>query len=340
MDLSPQIEALRDRMRNAPFTQALALEVGGASIQVRFIGFEPREEMYASLRRRIRASGTLPEDVEYFYVFSGSPAELEAFLPEGMARAKGRNVFKDERMQLIFSVEHGLFSLYLAPTRETFIWTGNDRVGSERFVTHPFCTELSWWAQRHGMLLLHGAAVGWQGKGVILAGLSGSGKSTLSMTALAEGMDFVSDDYLLLGSDGDGQVARHIYSTGYLTEYSLVLLPEFADKVIYRKDERNKYLVDLDPFDDCVRDTLPVKAVVVPRICDAPQPAVTRSGAGQGLVNLIASSAAQNREVRNPAFFLRFMEMVRDLPVFEMQLTSDLRRNAQYLRQWISQSLS
>ena len=339
MDLSPQIEALRDRMRNASSVKTVALAVGDSCIRIGFIGFEPRAEMYASLRRRMCGPAALPADAENFYVFSGSPAELAAFLPEEMTRATGRNVYRDERIRLIFSVEHELFSFYLPETRETFIWTGNDRIASDRFVTHPFFTELSWWAQRHGMLLLHSGAVGWQGRGVVIAGLSGSGKSTLSMTALAEGMDFVSDDYLLLGDGPAGKAARHIYSTGYLTEYTLGLLPEFSDKVIFRKDERNKYLIDLAAFEDRIADEVPVGAVIVPRISGVPEPVLTRSGAGKGLVNLIASSSAQNREVRNPAFFLRFMEMVRDLPVYEMQLSPDLRRNAQFLRQWISQSL-
>lgn len=48
----------------------------------------------------------------------------------------------------------------------------------------------------HGMSLvpLHGACVGWQGRGALLLGASGAGKSTLALHSLLRGLQFVAED--------------------------------------------------------------------------------------------------------------------------------------------------
>lgn len=45
-----------------------------------------------------------------------------------------------------------------------------------------------------GLVPLHGACMGWKGKGLLLLGASGSGKSTLALQGLLRGMDFLSED--------------------------------------------------------------------------------------------------------------------------------------------------
>jgi len=45
-----------------------------------------------------------------------------------------------------------------------------------------------------GLVPLHGACVGAQGRGILLLGTSGSGKSTLALHSLLQGMDFLAED--------------------------------------------------------------------------------------------------------------------------------------------------
>jgi hypothetical protein len=45
-----------------------------------------------------------------------------------------------------------------------------------------------------GLVPLHGACVGRQGRGVLLLGASGSGKSTLALHSLLQGLDFLAED--------------------------------------------------------------------------------------------------------------------------------------------------
>ncbi len=49
-------------------------------------------------------------------------------------------------------------------------------------------------ARALGLVPLHGACVGWQGRGVLLLGASGSGKSTLALCSLLQGLDFLAED--------------------------------------------------------------------------------------------------------------------------------------------------
>lgn len=60
------------------------------------------------------------------------------------------------------------------------------------------------WMLDRGCLLCHAAAVSMQGRGLALAGFSGMGKSTLALHMMSRGLDFVSNDRLLirLGESG------------------------------------------------------------------------------------------------------------------------------------------
>jgi energy-coupling factor transporter ATP-binding protein EcfA2 len=53
-------------------------------------------------------------------------------------------------------------------------------------------------ARVHGLISLHAACVGQKGRGVLLMGSSGAGKSTVTLQCLLEGLDFLSEDSVLV----------------------------------------------------------------------------------------------------------------------------------------------
>ncbi|MBL38770.1 MAG: hypothetical protein CMP07_10230 [Xanthomonadales bacterium] len=61
------------------------------------------------------------------------------------------------------------------------------------------------WA-RAGLMLVHGAAFELDGVGVLALGDKGAGKSVLTAAALAAGARVVSDDWVMVGLDGDGRL--------------------------------------------------------------------------------------------------------------------------------------
>ncbi len=52
-----------------------------------------------------------------------------------------------------------------------------------------------------GLVPLHGACVGRQGRGILLLGASGSGKSTLALHSLLQGLDFLAEDAVFVQPD-------------------------------------------------------------------------------------------------------------------------------------------
>jgi HprK-related kinase B len=62
------------------------------------------------------------------------------------------------------------------------------------------------WRLQQGYLLCHAGAVARRGRGLALCGASGAGKSTTSLALLAHGLDFVSNDRLLVRPLPDGGV--------------------------------------------------------------------------------------------------------------------------------------
>lgn len=103
-------------------------------------------------------------------------------------------------------------------------------------------------AHRH---LVHAGAVGDDRGGVLLAGPRGSGKTTVVLAALAQGVGFVADDYLLLDARG-APTAVSLYGTASIAAAS---------------GEDEKQVVDVAATTPgTLRASLPVRAVVAPRI--------------------------------------------------------------------------
>lgn len=77
--------------------------------------------------------------------------------------------------------------------------------------------------------LFHAAGVCRGGTGVGMAGYSGKGKSTLAMRLLARGMDFVSNDRLVVDRDGTGLLMRGIAKYPRINPGTIVNEPGLVD---------------------------------------------------------------------------------------------------------------
>ncbi len=100
-------------------------------------------------------------------------------------------------------------------------------------------------ADRH---LLHAGAVGDERGGVLLAGSARSGKTTVALAAADAGLGYLGDDHVLLDTAGGARRAHSIYKTA---------------SVRVATDTGEKALLDMAGR---VRESLPVRAIVVPRV--------------------------------------------------------------------------
>jgi hypothetical protein len=119
-----------------------------------------------------------------------------------------------------------------------------------------------------GLHLVHAGAVGDERGGVLLAGRGGSGKTTVALAALAAGMAYVADDYLLL-QGGDRPLAWNIFGTAKLEAGHAERFPGFAGELVISADPepQEKFVLDVDRLmGEAISECLPIRAVLVPRI--------------------------------------------------------------------------
>ena len=324
----------RDKAASAQEMKNVIFTLCGETIRVLCMDFDPPDVLFRSVKDLIVPKKEAENVQETFLLFLESADSLRSFLPEELADTKGRFTWQGEEGRLSFSAEYGYCSVYDEENRITYVMICPEVHALDGFISHPFHMELGWWAQRREKFFVHSACAGMDGKGILISGAGGSGKSTLSMAALLEGMEFVADDYVLAESAPEPSTVR-LYSTAYLMEDILFRLPELKKHVVWKCEERGKYLVSLEGFRGNVRDRLPLRAVLLPQIAHVVRPEIRRSNSASALIPLLSSTLVQNREYGSREIFRGLMSILRDLPVYDYQMTDDIRENARFLKEWV-----
>ncbi|HEY6471907.1 MAG TPA: hypothetical protein VIY26_03375 [Acidimicrobiales bacterium] len=157
-------------------------------------------------------------------------------------------------------------------------------------------------SRRH---LVHAGLVGDDRGGVLLAGARGSGKTTVVYAALRHGLGFVADDYVLLRA-GRGWEAVSVYST-------VSLLGSHVDA---------KTVLDVaSSMPGCMRESLPVRAVVLPRVRGGH--AHLRSVSPAVALRAWAPSTALHMPFDNGAVVASLAEVVQGVPCFTLDVGDD-----------------
>ncbi len=200
---------------------------------------------------------------------------------------------------------------------------------------HPFAQAVFLWVQRHDLLMLHAAAVGKDGHGVLIAGHGGTGKSTLACSCLADGFDFISDDYCLLSAAGFRTVYP-IYTNVSLNPDSLAGLPLFKPfEILPMQAEKSSFTVS----ETVIKSALPVEAIILPQITDNTEPEITMDKSSRALVQVIYSTNKQLGYFFDTAFVRKLAQRLLGMPVYRFSLTKDLQKNCRYFKKWIREEL-
>ncbi|MCA1554990.1 MAG: serine kinase, partial [Chloroflexi bacterium] len=86
---------------------------------------------------------------------------------------------------------------------------------------------LNWWLSAEQQQVVHAAAVGRDGAGVLLVGPNHSGKSTAALACLTAGFEFAGDDHVLLGMKT--QLSAHcLYSSAKLKPSQVQTFPDLS----------------------------------------------------------------------------------------------------------------
>jgi hypothetical protein len=198
----------------------------------------------------------------------------------------------------------------------------------------PLRSGLHWLLSGPRRHLIHGAAVGEGGRGLLIAAPSGSGKSTLAVACFKAGLDVAADDFVIVTGDG-GLRAHSIYATAKLDRASVGLVgagPELVTNPGFADHE--KAVVDLRAGP--IARELPISAVVVPRITGTAAPTLERIGRAEALRQIGPSSIVVMPRPRGPAFATA-AELARSVPAWQLELGGDLVAAVERLRELLAE---
>jgi hypothetical protein len=223
-----------------------------------------------------------------------------------------------------FSADHDLLCLYHRPTNRAVYWLPTAEWLPYWEIAAPFRILLHWFAQSFGGQIVHAAAVGRDGHGVLLAGRGGSGKSTTAITCLDAGMEYVGDDYVLL-MPRPTPIAHSLYNSAKIhTAFMNRALPHWQGRVAARIGPEQKSLLFVNEcFTDQVRGRLQIRAVLQPKVGAASSSQIRRQSASLGLLAIAPSTMSQLPLARQSTLSV-IADSLRDIPSYRLELGSDL----------------
>jgi len=157
-------------------------------------------------------------------------------------------------------------------TRRAVYWVPSPKHVPAWVLAAPLRSILHWWMELNGRQLVHAAAVGYGGRGVLIPGRGGSGKSSTSLACLLAGLDFLGYDYLALALDPQPRIYR-LYSTAKLDPRTLTQYPELQTRchTVYQPGFDKVVLFLEDQYRGQLRESLPLELVLKPRISGVPE---------------------------------------------------------------------
>jgi hypothetical protein len=168
-------------------------------------------------------------------------------------------------------------------------------------------------------MLVHAAAVGASGRGVLLAGVAGSGKSTTAAACVEAGMSCAGDDYVLLDATASA-VAHPLYGTVKLATDGMALIKNIAEHAGYPPGHAGKHVLDLAARRPQMAQAVPIDAVVVPRVTGARHGAVLRPAARALALRALAPTTIFQLAGANGGVLGPLAALVRRLPAYELEL--------------------
>lgn len=190
------------------------------------------------------------------------------------------------------------------------------------------------WAACSGLFMVHGAAVGVNGTGVLVVGRGGRGKSTFAVSCLAQGLDFISDDYSLITVSGP-ILAKPLYSIVGLMPDMCGNFKEFGEPMRGPDGSlmgiKPQYSIPAHRF----AKQLEIKAIILPTIGGTDEVSLTPVSPGPAMTQLIHSTVIQSGSHKDTRLIMAMSQRFMGLPVYEMRMSTDLKKNPAFLRLFI-----
>ena len=304
----------------------MTLRLAGRSLRIRFAGHTTPSLLRA--RRHLQIPEVPSPDVTLCLLdrlASGVDLPKAALPQEWWPFTRRGDVLglRHEDIQTAYNWEARALSCWCESEKLGFYWTPDATILPGYEFTGPIRTLLHWSMGRFGCQLMHAAALGNRGGGVLLAGKGGSGKSTTALACLAAGVGFAADDYCLL--EEDGLFVSSLYATAKLKWDNLERVP--SARVALEegpRDPRGKAIFyPYEHWPERIVKRIRVRAVLLPRVGRGVTSCCRPVSSREGLRALALSTMSQLPGAGEPNL-RRMQKLLAQVPCFELELGSDM----------------
>jgi hypothetical protein len=191
----------------------------------------------------------------------------------------------------------------------------------------PLRAILHWWLGRHGIMQVHGGAVGAPDGGVLVVGRGGSGKSTTTLACLSSGLRYAGDDFVGISVEPEPWV-HSLYCSGKLEPHHLARFPSLASAVAnpVRTAEDKVIVFTTEAAPGVPIAGFPLRAVLVPTVVAVvPETRLVPISPMAALAALAPSTIFQLHPPQ-PNALKRMAALVQQVPCFSLELGSDVDR--------------
>ena len=303
----------------SPGSVVRQLNLGGHAIRFRCAGAALADHLLPALAHALReaqpSDASVPELTIDCWDRSATgivppapPWGEEAYCRSGAIKGLARG-----RLRISYDRWMRLLTVYDRQQGRVFVQAASASDLPDWLRRSPLRTVIGWWADNHGMALLHAGAVATPAGAVALAGASGSGKSTTTMTALAAGLGFLADDACLVRFD-PSLMAYPVYGLAKLEPDAFSRLSNVQHLAIASEPGQTV----LDPGAGLV-PSAPLRAVALLEIGGQDRTVVEPMSARQALRSLIEGSLQEG----GGTTLAGLRRLVSEIPCYRLLLGTD-----------------
>lgn len=309
-------------------------DIGGRVIRLRFAG----EALVRNLTRALAHRAAAPTDAPALTVCAWDDASTGTHMPplpwsrRDLTPLGEVDGYQDRRFRTLLQPGFNALNVMDLERNLAGFWVRDatqlpyyEKGAPLRFILHACLS-------RHGLQLIHAAAVGTASGCAILAGQGGSGKSTTAIACVIDGMNYVADDYCLLG---EGPRAHSLYNSAKLDWDAVDRMPEIRSAISSAQAGDEKALLFVHEYlADQVQASLPIKALLVPRItgerCTTLEPVAGLEG-----MRALAPSTMRQLPGTDAATWLTLSAFVKQVPCYRLRLGQDVTNAPDLIRQLV-----
>ncbi|BBK34675.1 hypothetical protein EDC65_2835 [Stella humosa] len=190
----------------------------------------------------------------------------------------------------------------------------------------PFRPIFHWALAGSTLQPVHAGAVGRPGSGVLVTGPSGAGKTTTTIACLEGGLSYAGDDYVLVDT-GPQPTVHSLYNTAKFTEDALRRFPRLAQRVWNpdRVPPEKALVFGQDGFPDALVASMPIRAILVPRVTGLVETSLRRVPAAVA-IRALAPTTLAHLPGGAPGTLAKLTRLCAAVPCFELAAGTDLAR--------------